>query len=105
MTNYIEHEEDTSEHEEDNQLEKGEKEVVDPELAELNMIEEIFRIQRHLLRLQFLEGLGNSSSESKQGGEEKFEVDTSSVVVLESEDDYEEPTYKSRLKAGKKLKA
>lgn len=105
MTNYIENEEDTSEHEEDKQLEKGENEVVDPELAELNMIEEIFRIQRHLLRFQFLEGLGNSSSQSKQEGEEKFEVDTSSVVVLESEDDYEEPTYKSRLKAGKKLKA
>lgn len=105
MTNYIENEEDTSEHEEDNQLEKGEKEVVNPELAELDMIEEMFRIQRHLLRLHFLEGLGNSPSESKQEGEEKFEVDTSSVVVLESEDDYEEPTYKSRLKAGKKLKA
>lgn len=103
MTNYIGGEEDTCENEENNQHEEGGNEVMDQELAELKLGVEILRVQRQLRRMQ-LEKLGNSSSESRQEVEEKSEVDASSVIVYESEDDYEEATYKTRSKAGNKLK-
>lgn len=101
MTNYIGGEEDTRENEKQNQNEESGNKAVNQQFADLRLDLEILKIQRNLLRLQLL---GNSSSASRQEGEDKTEGDNSSVIVYDVEDFSEDPYYEIISKPGNKLK-